>query len=760
MRSPLTGAKGGVAILLALALMAFGMPVITAALRLSSTLAIDSRVKTEILDRQYCALGVGEYIRYLTLDATRWQAWWDANLTSAPGVLPKVGQEQLTIGGCSAINLSLISRIDLPANTPPVGSPVFQTTKQVITPATAPGGTANISPGDTVVYQITVQNTDPDPALLTTIYDWLPPGFGYVDNSTSGLTSGGLVLSFGDPCLFAAEAALVQLLAAQGLYVPCSVGSDGQVNIQLQGSAIAGDVTSLSNKVDIKENSAVLGNLTALLDVKLEIGTTVAGNITSRGSLVEVSAGAVVLGNITAASTVVIKDDAKVTGNIRAGGAVDLGKRQIVSGSVTSLGGLVVIKEDRNVQGDVWASGAVTLEARALVGGTITAGGTVQVKAGVTGPTEVKGNIVATGQVTLEPGSIVRGDVTSVAGKVVIEENVQVIGGNVWAAGEVTLKAGASIGGNVAAGGKVTVEAGVQVTGTVTALGGIEGAGAGAMQPGPGTPPPAPTPPPVPPAAQGSGQPNRLLLTWNVSPPGGLTLQNGDSVTLNFTAKATATPGIYCNQAWVDPGGQANASPMTAKVNVGGVPGSACPTATQVITQVVAPTLTVADTLTSYTYTITIDNTAAGATALRLSKVQDLLPAGFSYYDPTDVLESFYSQGNPDDFVGAQRTQTVFQGQQLLTWTFDPDLPANLIPAGGTKTLFFKAKATASQGVYFSEIWVTFEEVSERLRSWPTAIVRSVESADGSGDLDNEEIVDCSVLFDGTSGAVGCVILP
>ena len=757
MRSLRTNEKGAIAILMVLAFIGFGVPIITAALSLASTLAIDSRVKSDILERQYCALGVGEYIRYLTLDPNRWQAWWTAQTTSAPGVLPKVGEEQLSIGGCNAINLSLTSRDALPTNTPIVGSAVFQTAKQVVTPPTLPGGTANISAGSTVAYQITVQNSDTNPAILTTIYDWLPPGFGYVDNSTSGLTSGGLVISFGDPCLFAEESALVQLLAAQGLYVPCSVGSDGGVNIEQQGSAIAGDVVSLAGKVDVKENSAVLGSVTAQDQVKMEIGATVGGNVTSLGSLVEVSEGGAVLGNITAAGTVVIKDDARVTGNIRAGGAVDLGKRQIVSGSVTSLGGVVVIKEDRTVQGDVWAAGDVTMEPQALVGGTITAGGKVQVKEGDSPPTEVKGNIVATGEVVLEPGSIVRGDVTSLSDKVVIGEDVQVIGGNVWASGDVILEEDALVDGNVVAGGKVTVEDGVQVTGTVTAVGGIEGDGAGGMVPGPPSPPPAPTPPPAPPAALGSGKPNRLLLNWSVSPPDGLTLEPGNSVTLTFSAKATTTAGIYCNQAWTDPGGQGNATAMTAKVNVGAVPDGACPTTTQVVTLSSAPTLVVADTLTSYTYTITIDNSAAGATAVRLSKVQDLLPAGFSYYDPLNPAEPFYSPGNPDDFVGAQRTESVFNGQQLLTWTFDPSL---VIPAGGTKTLFFKAKATAPPGTYFSETWVTVEEVSERLRSWPTALVRAVETLDGSGTTADGEITDCAVLFDGTTGAVECVILP
>ena len=225
MRPAPPGQRGGIAILMALSFMALGVPVISAALGLASTLAIDSRVKTDILQRQYCALGAGEYIRYLTLDANRWEAWWDTHTTSAPGDLPRVGGELLSIGGCDAVNLSLTSRTALPTNTPPLGSAVFQTTKEVVTLATPPGGTADIAAGGTVSYRITVQNTQSDPATLTTIYDWLPPGFGYVDNSTSGLTSGGAVLAFGDPCLFAEEDALKQLLAAQGLYIPCSVGS-------------------------------------------------------------------------------------------------------------------------------------------------------------------------------------------------------------------------------------------------------------------------------------------------------------------------------------------------------------------------------------------------------------------------------------------------------------------------------------------------------------------------------------------------------
>ena len=118
-------------------------------------------------------------------------------------------------------------------------------------------------------------------------------------------------------------------------------------------------------------------------------------------------------------------------------------------------------------------------------GGTLTAGGQVHVKTGAPGSTEVRGNIVATGSVILEDGSIVRGDVTSLTSTVVVKKDVQVIDGNVWAAGDVTLGKDVLVNGNVVAGGTVTVDDGVQVTGTVTAPGGILGAGAGGMQPAP-----------------------------------------------------------------------------------------------------------------------------------------------------------------------------------------------------------------------------------------------------------------------------------
>ena len=79
MKSLCRGQSGGVAMLLVIGFMLFGVAIVTSNLRLSTVLSTDSQVKNDILNRQYCALGVIEYVRYLTLDAQRWADWWTAH---------------------------------------------------------------------------------------------------------------------------------------------------------------------------------------------------------------------------------------------------------------------------------------------------------------------------------------------------------------------------------------------------------------------------------------------------------------------------------------------------------------------------------------------------------------------------------------------------------------------------------------------------------------------------------------------------------
>ena len=67
------GEMGGVAMLIVISFMVFSVTLVTSSLHLSTALSTDSRVKTDILHRQYCALAAIEYVRYLTLDPHRCQ---------------------------------------------------------------------------------------------------------------------------------------------------------------------------------------------------------------------------------------------------------------------------------------------------------------------------------------------------------------------------------------------------------------------------------------------------------------------------------------------------------------------------------------------------------------------------------------------------------------------------------------------------------------------------------------------------------------
>lgn len=54
--------RGGIAILTALGFLLFSVPLITGSLNLAQNTSIDARVKTDITHRQYCGLGVEEYL--------------------------------------------------------------------------------------------------------------------------------------------------------------------------------------------------------------------------------------------------------------------------------------------------------------------------------------------------------------------------------------------------------------------------------------------------------------------------------------------------------------------------------------------------------------------------------------------------------------------------------------------------------------------------------------------------------------------------
>jgi hypothetical protein len=88
MKSILRGEAGGVAMMMVIAFMVYGVTLVTSALNLTGILSTDSRVKVDILNRHYCALGVMEYVRYLTLDSQRWAGWWAAHPDGVETIYP------------------------------------------------------------------------------------------------------------------------------------------------------------------------------------------------------------------------------------------------------------------------------------------------------------------------------------------------------------------------------------------------------------------------------------------------------------------------------------------------------------------------------------------------------------------------------------------------------------------------------------------------------------------------------------------------
>jgi len=176
MRNLLHRQEGAMGMILVIGFMALAIPLITGALVLSGSLSRDSQVKTNILKRQYAALGIGEYVNYLVADPARWASWKTDNFDPASGNY----QETVTIN-----ERSTDFTVDALSN-PPGAAPSFNPPQLQANVAASP---TSISAEDSVTYTITVDNPGTELEELSKIYNGLPPGFTYVPGSTEGLTT-------------------------------------------------------------------------------------------------------------------------------------------------------------------------------------------------------------------------------------------------------------------------------------------------------------------------------------------------------------------------------------------------------------------------------------------------------------------------------------------------------------------------------------------------------------------------------------------
>ena len=204
------------------------------------------------------------------------------------------------------------------------------------------------------------------------------------------------------------------------------------------------------------------------------------------------------------------------------------------------------------------------------------------------------------------------------------------------------------------------------------------------------------------------------LLTWDISSEG-ISLEPGQTVYMYFMVEASVAEGTYCTEAWVEPGGTKTSSGKTALVTVGSPANSLCSGPAVSVSKVVDTGLVLGGEATTFTYTITIDN--IGNVALNMSKIRDRLPVDFLYVVGTVG----------GDITGAEPSTMIQQGAQRLDWNFAPDYE---IPSGETRTLTFDASATVPAGDYFNEVWLTIDEFTDTIYTWPTALVQIMSATE------------------------------
>ena len=184
--------RGGIAILTSLGFLFFSIPLVTESLNLAQNTSIDARVKTDITHRQYCGMGVEEYLDYLVADETRWATWLTANVDPTD---PSGATSTGTVDPCGRnITITVSQQSVLPPGsiTDPIGNPLatipplsaygsrdFQSSKVV--------SNSNPNAGDSVPYTFTIVNRDSTPTTLTQIEETLPPGFSYDCNGPADM---------------------------------------------------------------------------------------------------------------------------------------------------------------------------------------------------------------------------------------------------------------------------------------------------------------------------------------------------------------------------------------------------------------------------------------------------------------------------------------------------------------------------------------------------------------------------------------------
>ena len=202
----------------------------------------------------------------------------------------------------------------------------------------------------------------------------------------------------------------------------------------------------------------------------------------------------------------------------------------------------------------------------------------------------------------------------------------------------------------------------------------------------------------------------------------------GASSTLTFRARGTLSQGVYCNEAWVDPGGRSKTnSDKTAKIVVGSPSSSLCPDEAVTITKSVTPNVVIAGDSETFIYTITMEN--RGTEELELGVLKDLLPEGF-----------VYAPGSSSGMTTADPSLSQSNDRWHLTYAYSPE--AQLAP-GQTRTQVFLATAAPAVGFHYSEVWAIIDDFPYEFYTWPTSPVQGLSimvtcTTDGQSSVSSE----------------------
>lgn len=175
MRSSARSQDGG-AMIMAIAFISLVVPLVLGGLTVASSLAIDSRVRNDVMEGQYTVIGGSEHALYRLI----YEEGYSDSL-----IVGTVNSYTITLNGQDvSVGVAKVTDTQSSPSPPPSdSSQVFATTKEV-TPASAPPDTPT-----SFLYTINVVNSDAQAKSLRKIHDGLPSGMSYVTGTTDGITT-------------------------------------------------------------------------------------------------------------------------------------------------------------------------------------------------------------------------------------------------------------------------------------------------------------------------------------------------------------------------------------------------------------------------------------------------------------------------------------------------------------------------------------------------------------------------------------------